>query len=115
MVKVDLREENKLRFISMSQKLKQQYLLVSISREIFLKYMYYTEKHIHVYMIFSTIRHLKFNTIVVYSERFFEKFFTKNMLSKFCIKNRIRLFNGNFQIYIDIIFNVISRTKCFHF
>lgn len=72
-------------------------MLVTISKEIFLKYMLYTEKHIHVYMIFSTIRHLKFNTIVVYSERFFEKFFTKNMLSKFCIENRIRLFNGNFK------------------
>lgn len=38
-------------------------------------------------MIFLIIRYLKFNIIVVYLERFFEKFFIKNMLSKFCIKN----------------------------
>lgn len=71
-------------------------MLVIISKEIFLKYMLYIEKYIYVYMIFLIIRYLKFNIIVVYLERFFEKFFIKNMLSKFCIENWIRLFNGNF-------------------
>lgn len=43
--------------------------------------MLYIENYIYIYMIFLIIRYLKFNSIVDYLERIFEKFLKKNMIS----------------------------------